>query len=77
MADTVIPAYNPRYAFAAPNTIARKTPTNMDLIVSSGIVLSPGMNELNSSLEGIQIKYKLRHINIYCFYKNKLKKYLK
>jgi len=47
IAETVIPANNPRYAFAAPNTTARNTPTKTAFNVSSGIVLLAGMNDLN------------------------------
>ncbi len=50
MAETVIPAYNPRYAFAAPRMIARKTPTSIAFMVSSGIVFSAGMKEGKFSL---------------------------
>jgi hypothetical protein len=53
IADTVIPANNPRYAFAAPNTTARNNPTNIAFNVSSGIVLFGGMNDLKSSRESI------------------------
>jgi hypothetical protein len=45
MAETVIPAYKPRYAFAAPRTIARNIPTRIALVVNSGIVFSAGINE--------------------------------
>jgi hypothetical protein len=49
IAETVIPAYNPRYALAAPRTIARKIPTRIAFVVNSGIVFSAGMNELKFS----------------------------
>ncbi len=55
IAETVIPAYRPRYAFAAPRTIARKIPTRTAFTVSSGIVLSEGINDLNCSRELISI----------------------
>jgi len=47
-ADTVIPTRNPRYAFAAPNTTARRTPIIMDVTVSSGVTFSGAIYGLNS-----------------------------
>ena len=39
-ADTVIPTFSPRYAFAAPNTTARIIPIRIDVTVNSGRTLS-------------------------------------
>jgi hypothetical protein len=53
IAETVIPAYNPRYAFADPNTIARNNPTNIAFNVNSGIILLEGIKDLKFSRESI------------------------
>ncbi len=63
IAETVIPAYNPRYAFAAPSTIARNMPTKTAFNVSSGIARLAGMKDLKSSREVISVYYIL-YINI-------------
>ena len=48
-ADTVIPTLSPKYAFAAPNTIANNTPIITDVTVNSGVTFSAGTYGLNSS----------------------------
>ena len=35
-ADTVIPTLSPRYAFAAPNTMASRSPITVEVTVNSG-----------------------------------------
>ena len=42
-AETVIPTRNPRYAFAAPKTIASKMPVITDIRVNSGVIVSAGI----------------------------------
>ena len=39
-ADTVIPTRSPKYALAAPKTIANKTPITMEVTVISGVIFS-------------------------------------
>jgi hypothetical protein len=65
IAETVIPAYKPRYAFAAPRTIARNIPTRIALTVSSGTVFSAGINEGKFSRVIIfNLIYKYRFVGI-------------
>ena len=52
-AETVIPTRSPRYAFAAPNTIARITPMITDVTVISAVTFSAGIYGLNSLLSFI------------------------
>ena len=47
-AETVIPTRSPRYALAAPNTIARMTPMITDVTVISAVTFSAGIYGLNS-----------------------------
>ena len=49
-AETVIPTRSPRYALAAPNTIARRIPIKSAVTVNSGTTLSAGIYGLNSFL---------------------------
>lgn len=42
-AEIVIPTRSPRYAFAAPNTIASIMPVITDVAVNSGVILSAGI----------------------------------
>ena len=49
-AEIVIPTIRPRYAFAAPNTIARMIPITIEVTVNSGTTLSAGIYGLNSFL---------------------------
>jgi len=41
-AEIVIPTRRPRYAFAAPKTIASRTPETTDVTVNSGVISSAG-----------------------------------
>lgn len=52
-AEIVIPTRSPRYAFAAPNTIARRIPIKREVTVNSGTTLSAGIYGLNSDLLSI------------------------
>lgn len=52
-ADTVIPAYSPKYAFADPSMIASIAPMSIAFSVSSGMFVSAGMKDLKFSLEDI------------------------
>jgi hypothetical protein len=45
-AEIVIPTLSPRYAFAAPKTTAKIKPTIIEVIVSSGTILSAGIKGL-------------------------------
>ena len=42
-AEIVIPTLSPRYAFAAPKTIARRIPEKMEVKVNSGVTFDAGM----------------------------------
>ena len=53
-AETVIPTRSPRYALAAPNTIARMTPMSTDVTVISAVTFSAGIYGLNSLFSFIE-----------------------
>ena len=61
-AEIVIPTRRPRYAFAAPKTIARRQPIRADVTVNSGTILSAGIYGLNSFLLSI-----VTYIPFFCF----------
>ena len=52
-AETVIPTRRPRYAFAAPNTTAKRTPIIIEVTVISGVILEAAIYGLNSVLFSI------------------------
>ena len=62
-ADTVIPTLNPRYAFAAPKTTAKRIPMNSDVNVNSGTILSAEINGLKSFLLSILFSPILYYFN--------------